>query len=182
MEATWKPGFRAKIDAPIALSELERLREIHGRIATPSEIVAEAELDDSPLHPQFEWNDDFAAGEFRKEQARSMVRSICVIEEVEKGDNQVRPYYVHVKLEAEGESGYMPLTVALSDDVLRKQVLARALKELTWFRKKYGNLQELKRVFEAHDELEKDFAASETERSGEALVASDSSGLDRQVS
>lgn len=44
-------------------------------------------------------------------------------------------------------------SAAMSDPVLREQVLARAYSELQAFRRKYEHLTELAQVFEAMDRL-----------------------------
>lgn len=49
----------------------------HGRL-TPALVVRDAKRPNSILHPCFEWDDGEAAGKWREEQARVLIRSIRV--------------------------------------------------------------------------------------------------------
>jgi len=76
---TFKPGARVKggVDAQTigeALSDIEREE---GAI-TPEAVVDSARPEDSPLHPCFTWDDRVAAEEFRKSEARNLVRVVRV--------------------------------------------------------------------------------------------------------
>ena len=151
MRGAWKPGFPKKIDATVAIEELERIRLDNGSVARPQQVVNIARAEDSPLHDQFEWDDSVAGEQFRLEQARSMMRSILVVVEGD-GEELLEPYYVHVEvIDAESHKlrGYVPLRVAMADPDMRGQVLNNALRELDIFRRKYGHLIELKLVMEA---------------------------------
>lgn len=158
MRGAWKHRYPAKIDPTVAIEELERIRLSNGRMAKPQEVVDVARDPDSPLHVQFEWDDSVAAEEFRLGQARTMMRSIMVIVEGD-GEELIEPLYVHVEVldpEENKQRGYVPLRVAMADPGMREQVLSNALRELEIFRRKYGDLIELKLVMEAIGQLTPD--------------------------
>ncbi|MEE8240129.1 MAG: hypothetical protein V3R16_02575 [Nitrospirales bacterium] len=151
MRGAWKPRYPAKIDPTLAIEELERIRLTNGSMAKPQQVVNVARAEDSPLHDQFEWNDTLAAEQHRLHQARTMLRSILIVVEGE-GEELLEPYYVHVEVlgsQEHKQSGYVPLRVAMADPDMRAQVLGNALRELEVFRRKYGQLIELKIVMEA---------------------------------
>lgn len=45
--------------------------------ALPEEIVDAAKHRESPIHDAFEWDDSVAATEYRKEQARELLRAVA---------------------------------------------------------------------------------------------------------
>src|SRR5262245_51733442 len=97
----WRKGAHVKVDANVAGKELERIRKRDGKIETEV-VVKEAKPKGAPLHEAFEWDDGVAAEEFRKHQARALVKSlVVVVEEVEEPE----PAFVHVKVEGE-RTGY----------------------------------------------------------------------------
>ena len=71
----WKPGFRSKgVDVESvheALVEIKEKSEL-----TPDNVISAAYPEDSALHPLFEWDDDKAAFEYRRSQARKVIASI----------------------------------------------------------------------------------------------------------
>ncbi len=82
-------------------SELERIREKHGRLA-PSIVLAEAQPEDSPLHNEFEWDDSVAAHEYRLQQARKLIRLHVTYDEATK---DLYHTYIHIPA-AQGEGYY----------------------------------------------------------------------------
>lgn len=82
------------IDAETAGAELARIHGEHGRL-TPYLVVNEARPEDAPLHPAFEWRDDIAAEEYRRVQARSLIKTVEVIKP-EEDDRPTEPAYVKV--------------------------------------------------------------------------------------
>ena len=73
-------GYRARVPADVAGPALLELAGDRGLEGLPaSEVVASARPEQSPLHDVFEWDDATAAEEYRLEQARGLVRSVCVV-------------------------------------------------------------------------------------------------------
>lgn len=136
MKHAFREGFHniGKIDPESAAAELSRIRTIHGAL-TPAVIVEEAEVESSPIHPHFEWDDTKAAAAHRQQQASQLCRAIIVIED------KKQPYQMltHVK-PVNQPAQYMPSTIVVKEvDLLedgRNRLLshlngiARALREL----------------------------------------------------
>lgn len=130
--------------------ELERLASF-GKLQ-PSDVVAAARKESSPLHKCFTWDDDEAAEAWRLHEARNLIRVYAVRElGKEKPDLQ----RVHVSLRSDRkDGGYRVLADVLSDADLRKQLLADALDDLRYFKQKYQQLKELAPVFVAAASVE----------------------------
>lgn len=145
----WKEGARMSKDVnPQVVGEtLDTIRSLHGGI-TAALVVEEAEPEHSPLHPAFEWDNATAAHEWRLHTGRHLLRSIVIRSESEPDKLPIRAFVV---VNIEGDDLYTSTTVAMSDTRLRQQVLARALKELDIWDRRYREIEELANVFEALD-------------------------------
>jgi hypothetical protein len=106
------------------IAAIEATADAHGHV-TPEGVVNAARDPASPLHDKFEWDDGVAAEQYRKEQARSLIRKLTFIS-VDKGQ-KVYPAirYVHDPKEPE-KQGYLS-TLTLQDDRTRIQVMLREL-------------------------------------------------------
>lgn len=135
----WSKGSRHKVKAPAAFAELERIREIEGDTITPQAIVDASRPEDAVLHPEFEWDDTAAANEWRKEQARSIVQAIEVVES--DGSLEHRsPAMVSVVVE--GARGYQPTSVAFEDADSAEFVIGEALAALANWKRRYDALRQ----------------------------------------
>lgn len=157
----WKPGTRLSADPQAVGERLEVLQARHGDALTAEQVVEDARDESSPLHPCFEWDDTVAAEEYRKEQARYLLRALIVVSEPEEeGAAEGRPapegraHRAYVVVREEDDDRYVPTVRAMSDEELRNQVLAQALAELRAVQRKYAELRELARVFEAIDAVQ----------------------------
>ena len=72
------------------------------------------------------------------------------------------------------EHGYTPIDVAMSDEAMRTKVIGQAWEDLQAWRKKYKDLQEFARVFDAINE-------TRAGRAGEAWHGRAGRGSARQV-
>jgi hypothetical protein len=146
----WKPEARISLDAQVVGERLEHLRVANGgRPVTPERVVDDARPEDSPLHEAFEWDDSAAAEEWRKEQARYIIRHVQVV--LEEPTVQTRVVRAFVNVVDREEQGYTSIQAAMAEPELRRQVVARAFGELQEWRKRYRDLRELADVFEAVD-------------------------------
>ena len=134
----------------------ERLAALRGRSREglhPESVVAAARKD-KVLRPYFTWDDTDAANRWRVDQARNLIRSIVVVQEV-PGNTEpvtVRAFYAVDAPTAPGaDSGqvYVPLSEAMTD--YRDEVLSRALDEAKAWRRRYRDLAALAPVFDAID-------------------------------
>jgi len=154
MKAYWKKGSQHATDASKAYAELERIREKEGCLV-PAVVVAAASKPRNPLHKEFEWDDSAAAGEYRLEQARRMLRSLEVVYEASP-DKQMRVYEVVTQpahKDMPERKVYDDVGKILADPALRDELLARAIQEAISYRRKYSQLQELSLVFAAFDKF-----------------------------
>lgn len=68
---------------------------------------------------------------------------------LEEGDGE--PVRAFVVVTIDDSEGYQSLRVAMSDEAMRQQVVARAKRELAEWRERYRELNELAKVFAALD-------------------------------
>lgn len=152
--------YRVKPGAPISSNKAqvygECLQELSERYAgrlNAETVVREAKNPRCPIHDFFEWNDRIAAEEYRKVQARDLMRCIVYVEE-ETG-KEVRAFMnVDIGIpqdDMESGSYYVPTAEVLSNGNLMAQVLEEAVGYLKWFRQKYALLRELSEVHSAID-------------------------------
>ncbi|HFJ9697501.1 TPA: hypothetical protein ACGW13_000151 [Stenotrophomonas maltophilia] len=129
--------------------ELEQLKA--GGVIQPADVVARASDPESAMHSWFQWDDTEAAQAYRLQQARQLLR---VFVTVETKDNKPVRAFVSLGTDRYGDGGYRTMAEVLSDEEMRAQLLADAVKELRSAEKKYRQLQELSGVWSALDEVE----------------------------
>lgn len=129
----WKAGSRIGTDPQKVGAELEKIP-----LKDASNVVAAARKSRGELHRCFEWDDAKAGEEYRKEQARLILRMLVTPEEREDDGEvvttMVRAYESVRFATPSKESGedepdknmtYVPLKEALSDPELRAQIMGR---------------------------------------------------------
>jgi hypothetical protein len=131
----WKDGahIRGRLDAQQVGERLEVVRKSTGAL-TASHVVDDARPPEALLHPIFEWDDSVAAEEFRRSQARLVLRSVVAIPDSAPESPPIRAFVVVSEV---GEPSYVPTYYAMSDEQLRAQVVSRALAELRQFQARY---------------------------------------------
>lgn len=129
--------------------ELEQLKA--AGVIQPADVVARASDPASAMHSWFQWDDTEAAQAYRLQQARQLLR---VFVTVETKDNKPVRAFVSLGTDRYGEGGYRTMAEVLSDEEMRAQLLADAVKELRSAERKYRQLQELSGVWSALDEVE----------------------------
>jgi len=131
---TFKEGYRGKIEPAAAARELERIRKANKGL-TAIDVVEAARPEDAALHPQFEWDDSAAAEQYRRDQARRLIRA--VVEEVETGPPR-RVYasitthnqYERLDVIVQHEDKYASALANLQKEVADAQASLRELAEL----------------------------------------------------
>lgn len=109
---------------------------------TPQALVDAARKSNGSLYDMFEWDDADAARLHRLEQARGILQALVVT--VKLGPKQeAKPMRAFVNVVKNGQQGYRALDAAMADKELREQVVQRAWTELTSWRQKYAEYQEL---------------------------------------
>lgn len=127
--------------------ELERLRNRHGGIITPEQVVDAARPKSSSLHKSFTWNDGEAAHQWRLEQARRLLRVYVTVFNDGKRERETR-MFVSLSTDRRNEGGYRAIVDVMGDAALRGQLLNDAKQDMLRFRQKYAVLAELSDVFE----------------------------------
>lgn len=136
------PGARRDIPAEVVGEELQRISAQHGEL-TPAGVVEESRPEVAPLHPVFEWDDALAAEEYRKAQARQLVRAVVLVPDPRKGEGTptIRAF-VSVTKPGSQERTYKPIVEALQNPEDAAAIKARLLKELLALRSRYVDLME----------------------------------------
>ena len=131
-----------KADAEKVYSELETIGT-----KSPQNIVDYAEEHpDSELHKCFTWDDSKAANEWRKQEARQVVRLLVFADDETKQPAQIRVLQ-------KATDAYEPVKTMVRNNDEYAKLLARAKAELKAFRERYKQINELEKVLEAIDEL-----------------------------
>lgn len=145
----WKDGSRKPGSAQTVGEALDRVRTANeGRLA-PRDVVVAAQKSGSPLHRYFEWQDNIAATKYRDGEARELIRSLVVIHE-DMPDKLVAAF-VCIEQGSQEFGAYQATHIALANCESREYVLARALRELEAWKKKYADLSELAGVIACID-------------------------------
>lgn len=149
----WRPGQDSRWtgDAQVIGEHLEALLEgADGRL-TPDVVVEDARDKNSPLHPNFEWDDKRAATEHRRETARRLIGSLVVVEIAAKPVEV--PTRAFVSVQADAKRFFTTVVTAMQEPVMRDQVLHQAWQDLQAWRKKYAGLKEFAAIISAIDEI-----------------------------
>ncbi len=109
----------------------------HGHL-TPKAVVAEARNNRSVLYRHFEWDDAVAAEAFRLDQARTLIRSIRVVDE----DNDETPP-AWVSIADKGGTSYRTLQDVLDSADLQAQALKQAERDLDAFQRRYKQFEDI---------------------------------------
>ena len=143
----WKT-ISYKVDAQVAGEEVERIsRE---RPLTPAAIVEESKESRSPLHIIFEWDNNKAGNEWRKQQARVMLGNLVTVKIDQQELSEPVRAFVDV---SNNKREYASIDVVLKDESLYDKYITQALKELESFKKKYRDIQGLKNHFDKLDQF-----------------------------
>lgn len=123
----WKEGTRIKADAEKIGKELKTL----GTELTTANIVEKARDDTTELYKCFEWNDKEAAVEYRKEQARHLLRSLIIIPEDElESDEPAQIIRAYESVKTEDGHAFVPIKQILSNEDWRKEVFGAIQKSI----------------------------------------------------
>lgn len=146
-----KPGARLKSDPQAAGEYLEQLESQFGRL-TPKIVAsavetANAKGQTTPIHEDFTWDNKAAIAKCHVMEAGYLIRAIEVV--VESGGEQVteEPVRAFVSVVQNHKHGYVDVVTVLSNAQLRQQMLGRAYQELTAWRNRYDQLEEVAQIF-----------------------------------
>lgn len=139
------PGF---YDAP-AQQVGEMLDELSRSASglTPQSLIEANRAEGTLLHDVFEWRDDIAAEKYRQEQARAIIRNIVIVEQTTDEEERA-PVRGYVSAPG-GESRYVTMQSALTEEKYRAKLLEDAKRNVKFFTAKYRRLEELASVTDA---------------------------------
>lgn len=135
--------------------ELDEIMKVNGGFLDPAKVVKYAEDPNTALHTRFTWDDTAAAQQYRLWQARQVIRlEFQVVAGSNGAQREVRAFVSLVDgRRGDEDRGYRGIIEVLSDEDLRVKLLNEAKAEMNTFRRKYGLLSELAKVFAAMDEV-----------------------------
>jgi len=117
----WKAGRSFNSDPHEAHVLFERLRKENGGL-TAAHVVEDAEYTDSPVHKDFEWDDNVAGHEFRLSQGRKLIRALVVVAGSEQTSESV---YVHT-IDKQGQGRYETMNVIGKDPDMLSVAISEA--------------------------------------------------------
>lgn len=150
----WK-GRKFAVNANVVGAEIEKIEKEKGEV-TARDLVDRATPEDSVLHRLFEWDDAKAADGYRLQQASKVLCHLNIVQEDMPGPTVIRAY-MNVADDADNPTRrtgrFVNAHDALADENKRNLILRVAIRELKELQRKYHELSELSKVFEAIDEL-----------------------------
>lgn len=107
---------------------------------TPGMLVKASKAKNAPLHSYFEWENDKAAQGYRLWQARMLLRDMTIeIEDVRTREFQ----NIIIEVDDAKTRKYYHLDQILSDDDLKRRVLAQVTRQLRFMIKRYNDHKEI---------------------------------------
>lgn len=133
-------------------SELEKILSSDPEGMLKAEAVVEfaKKNRDSALHSKFPWEDAEAARLKRLDIARGIIRVYRIV--IDERKPELFRAYVSLTTDRQKGGGYRPAMVVLSNEEMRKQLLADAYRVMKTFMVKYGALTEIAEVNAAIDQ------------------------------
>lgn len=127
--------------------ELESIYARDGALL-PQAVVEAAKSKESALHSQFQWDDGKAAGQYRLEQARRLIRvAVTVIPNI--SNKPMRQFVSISSLRHTGTGSYIAMVDVLSDEEQYAQARQDALEELLKLEARYRHIAEFQPIWDA---------------------------------
>lgn len=127
-------------------------RKHHGKVPV-REYVDMARPRDSPIHNTLTWVDSVAAEKWRLKEASEVISAIVVVVNEEAPTTSRAPLYIGVGTAGTG-STYMRTIDAMSDQDIRRQVMARELGTLRGMQRRLASYQEFEPIWAAIEQVE----------------------------
>jgi len=141
----WKRRPSGAPKAAVAGRYIQGLNRRHKGVSAEV-LVAESRAADSPLHGCFEWNNRKAAGEYRKEQARLILRSLVIV--VQESDD-AKPIKVNAFVSFDDQPEYVTIQSVIADEDLDRKYKIALLAELNSTKRKCAQYEEFTEACEA---------------------------------
>lgn len=145
-------------------TRLDELAVEHDGTITPILVIDDARDQDSPLHDYFEWDDSVASEQYRKWQARRLIRSIIVITCEEDSDDlleiEINNFHNVTISNNDNVRVYATIEKISEDDTLFEQVIANAIAEIKLWKDKYKTYKEFKGIIREVNKTEMKFKSN----------------------
>lgn len=128
----WKKGSHHKVEPEVAAEVMNGLAE-KGTLNAET-LVDVSKDENSPMHPEFDWDDTTAAHNWRLHQARNVINALVMIDDAEPEKEPVR---VFLKIESVNQNQYESTQVLVRTQTGRDAMIEQAERELKAFRAKY---------------------------------------------
>jgi len=145
---TWAENYRFKCDPEDAATVIQKIQAKNDGFCSPHNLIKEAQSPRSPLHDDiFRLDDSEAAYEHRLHIARRMIRGLRVV------NSPVQQQFLHVKVtNGDVKEGYVDAVEVAGNANYRMFVLEEAKNMLLSYRRRWGWLQELDRIWQVIDD------------------------------
>ncbi len=138
------------VDAQVVGERIEALRAANDGVVEPDHVIDDARPEDSELHTAFEWDDSIAAHEHRRNQARSIIRSVSVTLRDDRTGKQIESIaFVSIASPFKEGMAYTSGEAALADPDLRERLLANERAQIEGWARRNENIIELARFVDA---------------------------------
>jgi hypothetical protein len=155
------------------LAELEEIRQASGGVLHADSVIERARDKVSSLHGEFNWDVKEAAYEHWRWQARRLIT--CAVTIIPHTQVETR-CYVSLSKDRKNQGGYRTMVDVLSDDEMRSEMLADALREYERVGEKFSLLsEELAPVWAALGKVKRKKAAQDRAKKKRSLRTSASS-------
>jgi len=145
----WNRRPKGAPKATIAGNYIASLNRKHKGISA-EQLVEECRDAESPLHRCFEWNNPRAADEYRKAQARLVLRSLVVV--IQESDD-VEPVQVNAFVTFDDQPEYVAIQSVVSDEDLDAKYKRALLDDLKSIKNKCQQYSEFGQVCKAIDRI-----------------------------
>lgn len=151
-------SYKAKVGSHLTDKDAERigkfLEKKMGKVGKDAEeVVRAAQPSHSPIHRDFEWNDEIAGHQYRLEQARKIIRSIMVVYTNGKSTEPTRAFHhVVIAQDEVRRSAYVPAAVVWETPDYASQVIENARRELETWSIRYREYESLAKAAALVDE------------------------------
>jgi hypothetical protein len=135
-------------EAQMVGESLEEIRQAHGGKLNPGDVIDASRDPSAPLHKFFDWDDQSAAENYRKSQARRLIRRVEVVVNTVKQEPLVAPAFVQLRSEG---SGYRSSEKVYTTPRLRESLIAQAKHDWSTYKTKYERITELSEALSTMD-------------------------------
>lgn len=151
-------AIKYKVDAQVAGEEVARIASV--KPLTAEAIVDESKAEDAPLNPIFEWDNEKASHEWRKQQARVMLGNLVTVQ-IDDTSVEATRAFINVS-RSDGE--YVGMDIVVRTPSLSENMVRQAIADLNAYRKKYETVAAIKLHFDKLDKFKEELVSGEVRK------------------